>query len=484
AIIGALLPAYQASNIPAIQSTRRSEQETSFIRFLPKLRFIGLMGLIASSLILYYSKTNLVLNFIALALIIISVTTFIPSFLRLLVSLINYVSASWLDTLSKISIRSISRNLSRSSIAIIALMIALSISLSLDITVNSFRATVKDWLDSSLKADVYISAPSLSANQTTGSLSEELMDKLKDDEIISSKSQALISYRNNSVQSNLGEIRLASIDLKPQVIESFKFKKIDPNWLENFSNTNALIVSEPFAYKNNLKIGSKISLKTKYGNKEFRILGIFFDYGSDQGIAMIYKKNYQKLWDDYNISSLGIIIKDQLEKDLAINAIKESLAIINLKHNFNYRSNYDLKKESLEIFDRTFQITKALKFISIFIAFIAIISTLLALNLERQKEYAILGALGLSQKQISTMIMKQSFFMGIISAIIAVPVGLIEAVLLLQVINLRSFGWTLNFHFDPITIAEVFIVAILAAFIASLYPAFKNQKGYLSLRND
>ena len=484
ALMGALLPAYQASNIAPVQLTRRSQQETSFKIFYPKVLIMSVGALMLASLILYYSKANLILNFVSLALIIIALSAFSPALLKVLVSSLDYLSRNWLGPLSRISIRSISRNLSRTSIAIIALMIALSISLSLDITVNSFRQTVKDWLDSTLKADIYISAPSLSANQTTGSLSSTLINELVHNPVIMNKSEALISYRNNIVRSNLGAIKLASIDLVPQIINSFRFKQLERNWAEKFSNDDSLIVSEPFAYKYRVKLGSTIDLKTKFGYRKFKIIGIFFDYGSDQGIAMIGKKNYQALWQDYDISSLGIIIKPGLDKNKTIDYIKESLADINLRHNFNYRSNYELKTESLRIFDRTFEITKVLKLVSIVIAFIAIVSTLLALNLERKKEYAILEVLGLTQKQIGGMIMMQTMLMGVISAIFAIPIGLVEALLLIQVINLRSFGWTLNFHFDFMTVLQIFFIALIASFVASLYPAWQNKKGYLSLRND
>lgn len=491
AFIGAILPAYQASKTPAIQVTKRSNQESTFESYLPKLNLFALAAIALAFLILYLSTTSLILSFTAMALIIIAIAALSPSLIKFLIGFFSKLCSPFLSQINKVAIRSIARNLSRTSVAITALMIALSISCSLDVTVSSFRQTVKSWLESTLKSDVYISAPSLGANRTTGSFTPELLDLVYQSSVIKANTKAIVSYRNSYVTAFYKEgdkqgtkMKVASIDTISTVLDSFTFKKVLNNWQEVFKNELSVIISEPLAYKNNLRPGDKIALNTNEGEKIFNVLGVFYDYGSDQGIAMINRKFYQKLWQDYQLSSLGLIVSSDLDKDNAIENIKEALSKLRLEHNFTYRSNAELKTESLNIFDRTFRITKALNIISILIAFVAIISTLIALNIEKRKEHAVLRALGLRQSELAQMITIQSVFMGIIAAVLAIPTGLVEAVLLIEVINLRSFGWTLNFFVQPGIIFGIFVVAIIASLLASLYPALNRVKGALSLRND
>lgn len=484
ALLGACLPAYQASLSPAIQHTKRSSQEREFDNYLKHLWKISIASISLGFIILGFSEDYLIINFMALALILVGVAILVPNCIKIISSGFDRVLVSKLSPINKIGIRSIFRNLSRTAITITALSMALSIALALDITVGSFRKTVIDWLSATLQSDIYISAPSLSANKTTGNLSEELQQEIYKNPIIQKSSQNIISYRNNWVKSNLGELMIASIDFNERIEKSFEFKEKSSNWTKDFTQNDSIIISEPLAFRFKLKTGDSINLKTRYGFKQFRVAGIFYDYGNEQGIIMIHNKKYKKLWNDLKISSLGIMLKPNLDKDLTINTIKQELAQLNTVHNFNYRSNSDLKQETLRIFDRTFQITKALKIITILIAFISIISTLLAMNIEKKKEYAILEALGTTRKNLAQITLAQSLSIGFLSAIFSLPLGLLQAVLLINVINYRSFGWTLRFHQDYSIFIQILVIAILASLIAGLIPAIRHTKGYLALRND
>jgi len=484
ALIGACLPAYQASLSPAIQHTKRSSQEKDFDNYLKHLWKISLVSVSLGFVILGFSEDYLIINFLALALILVGVAILIPNCIKLISNGFDRILVAQLSPINKIGIRSIFRNLSRTAITITALSMALSIALALDITVGSFRKTVIDWLSSTLQSDIYISAPSLSANKTTGNLSEELQQEIYKNPIIQNSSENIISYRNNWVKSNLGELMIASIDFNKRIEKSFEFKEKSSNWTQDFTENDSIIISEPLAFRFKLKTGDSINLKTHYGFRKFQVAGIFYDYGNEQGIIMIHNKKYQKLWKDKKISSLGIMLKANLDKDLTINSIKQELGQLNTVHNFNYRSNSDLKQETLRIFDRTFQITKALKIITILIAFISIISTLLAMNIEKRKEYAILEALGTTRKNLAQITLVQSLSIGFLSAIFALPLGLLQALLLINVINYRSFGWTLRFYQDYSIVLQILVIAGLASLIAGLIPAIRYTKGYLALRND
>jgi putative ABC transport system permease protein len=61
--------------------------------------------------------------------------------------------------------------------------------------------------------------------------------------------------------------------------------------------------------------------------------------------------------------------------------------------------------------------------------------------------------------------------MGLMAGLLALPLGLAMATMLIEVINLRSFGWTLDTVFPPGVGAEALTLALLAALLAGLYPA-------------
>jgi putative ABC transport system permease protein len=61
--------------------------------------------------------------------------------------------------------------------------------------------------------------------------------------------------------------------------------------------------------------------------------------------------------------------------------------------------------------------------------------------------------------------------MGVVSGLLAIPVGLCLAGIMIFVINRRSFGWTLEMEAAPSILLQAFLLALVASLAAGLYPA-------------
>jgi putative ABC transport system permease protein len=133
----------------------------------------------------------------------------------------------------------------------------------------------------------------------------------------------------------------------------------------------------------------------------------------------------------------------------------------------------EIRRLSLEVFDRTFAITEVLRLLVIGVAFIGVISALLALELERSREHATLRALGLTPGQLLGLTTLQSATLGLIAGLLALPLGLLMAELLIEVINQRAFGWSMGRVLAPGVLAEALILGTVAAALAGLYPALR-----------
>jgi putative ABC transport system permease protein len=136
-------------------------------------------------------------------------------------------------------------------------------------------------------------------------------------------------------------------------------------------------------------------------------------------------------------------------------------------------SNAGLRDESLRIFDRTFVITDVLYWLTLGVAFIGILSAMLALQLERAREFATLRALGMTPRQVGSMITAQTGVIGLLSGLAAIPLGIIMAYVLIKVINRRAFGWQIDMSVAPSILAVSVVFAIGAALLAGLYPAWR-----------
>lgn len=128
------------------------------------------------------------------------------------------------------------------------------------------------------------------------------------------------------------------------------------------------------------------------------------------------------------------------------------------------------------IFDRTFRITSVLKIIAIIVAAFGIFNALQALLIERKKEFALLKAMGLSNFGIFQSNSLQAISMGLLSWLYSIPIGILSAWVMIDVINHRSFGWDIHFGLNINNFLFALLVSLGCAFLASLYPSYQLKK--------
>jgi putative ABC transport system permease protein len=134
-------------------------------------------------------------------------------------------------------------------------------------------------------------------------------------------------------------------------------------------------------------------------------------------------------------------------------------------------SNAELRREILNIFDRTFVLTYVLEAIAVFVAMLGIVNTLVTAVLERRRELATLQAIGASRDQIERLVQWEAVYLGMIGALLGVAAGLALAWILIAVINKQSFGWTIRMMVPVEVLVQAVVLAIGAAWIAGYLPA-------------
>jgi putative ABC transport system permease protein len=142
--------------------------------------------------------------------------------------------------------------------------------------------------------------------------------------------------------------------------------------------------------------------------------------------------------------------------------------------------NRALRAHALRVFDRTFAVTEALRLLAVAVAFIGVCSALMALQVERTRELATLVAIGLTPGQLRKLTLLESGLMGLLAGVLSLPTGLLLAVILTDVINVRSFGWTMRLVSSPSVFAQALLSSVLGALLASLYPLRRLERMPLS----
>jgi putative ABC transport system permease protein len=143
------------------------------------------------------------------------------------------------------------------------------------------------------------------------------------------------------------------------------------------------------------------------------------------------------------------------------------------------RSSEAIQRLSLEVFDRTFKITEVLRVLAALVAFLGVLSALLSIELERARELAVLRSIGFTPRQLTTTLLMQTTLLGAAAGAAALPMGTALAALLVHVINRRSFGWSMDFVVTIGPLAAGVGLAVAAAFLAGIYPAYRASRAEL-----
>lgn len=473
AVFSSIGPSREASKIAPKEALALGTLETKIKTRLGRFSLIGI-GLLILSLILALQRPidhRPVFGFLAALLILIGVSFLVPSVTTLLNRLLAPVLHFLFGSEGKLASRYLHDSMARTVITIAALMTALSMLISISIMILSFRKTVDLWVEQSINGDVFIFPGSYSITGYSALLPLEVSRALPSLPGV----KAVDSFRALEVEYQGQPALIASVDgevfLKMKVI---RFTRGNPHAiLRQFASGQAILVTESFSLRHNVKAGNRIRLNTPQGEREFFISGVFYDYSSDWGMVLLEKKLFQSLWKDETLHSAGIYLKEGFSQESFKEMIRE-------RYSKPYRlfvvSHRELRNEVLKIFDQTFAITYALEFIAIIVAVLGIINSLNALIIERQRDIGILRAVGAFQRQIGKTTLIEAGMIGFFSHIFGLLCGFLLSILLIYVINKQSFGWTIQFSIPLWSLIESWLVVMLTSIGAGFIPARRAAK--------
>jgi putative ABC transport system permease protein len=366
--------------------------------------------------------------------------------------------------------RAVIRSHSRTSIAVAALTVAVSVIVGVSVMIGSFRNTVADWLDTTLGADIYLSPPLITATRSTVDVDRAILDELAQIEGIT----RIVTGRQVDVNAPdypaMPPVKLGAGSGEIAASERrFAWLDVPDYWAA--LEAGQVMVSEPFAFRRGISPeNNTITLVTDRGPQTFTIAGVYYDYATDQGSVFMTDSIYRQYYDDPFISTIALFVADKAEIPALIDQLETGLLA---GTDLNAQANRDLRDGAFAVFERAFSITGALQLLATVVAFIGILSALMALQLEHTREYGVMRATGMTPRQLWNYTLIQTGLMGTTAGLMALPIGLVLALVLIYVINLRSFGWTMALDLQPGPFIQAFLVAVIAALAAGLYPAWR-----------
>jgi putative ABC transport system permease protein len=357
------------------------------------------------------------------------------------------------------------QNLGRTSVAAAAFMVALSMAVGLGLMVGSFRDTLVWWMEGQLTGDLYVS-PS----------SEEEVPEAFYREIRELPGVGGVDpYRNVQVLYEGKPIRVSAVDASVlRRFARFAWRSGgDENWAK--VQQGAVIVSESFQRRFGIGAGGEVVLEGISGSVSLPVAAAFYDYTTEHGLVMMDRATYLRVFGDRTLDSFGVFA------DPAYPATPELLAEVRRRaaaRGLSVATRDELHGNILSVFDTTFAVTRAMRLLSVIVAFFGIAGALLTLHLERQRDFGIYRALGFSAGQVAGMTLAEGCGIGLLSFALSALLGTALAVALIEVINLQSFHWTIFFQPSAGPYLAAAATALLASLGAAVLPLWKGLRTF------
>jgi len=373
-----------------------------------------------------------------------------------------------------IAVEHAARNPGRNGVTVSALMVGLAIMIGVLIMVRSFRHTVELWINETIIADIVV-APSTWLREANGGSGTKSLPPTWRARLAEIPGIAEVdTYRDMRVEVQGQRVAIVSRDLRLHARRSQYLVRqgYSTELLNQAVERGGIVVSEVLASRLGIQEGQSLELLTPQGAKSFPVVAVFYDYATDGGKLVMDRSLYQSLWQDELVTVFPIYLQTGADREQVRQAIAGVLQqaqdrtlpplII---------SNAELRKEILDIFDRTFLLTYVLEAIAVIIAMLGIVNTLVTSVLERRREFATLRAIGGSEGQIRQLVLWEAAYLGLVGIALGLIGGGLLSLLLIKVINKQSFGWTIQMILPLGALAQAVGLAAAATLIAGYFPA-------------
>ena len=320
--------------------------------------------------------------------------------------------------------------------AMMALLLAMTANLGVGTLIDSFRGAFIGWLEIRQSADIYVRGTNIDSQHLLHS--DESADWLADSH---SRIGVTTRWRDRPTLIRGADTRAP---------DSLSFPLAQ--WLGETpedalamwrTEPDAILANEQTHYLGGLKLGESVQLETDAGPRDYRVVGFFYDYGNPYFQFYLPFGEVATRWKHAYPRGLALWLKPPSE------AVKNPLQLAedNLRKSGAQAGDWirqaEMRQISVNIFDRTFAITSAMNGLTLIVAGIALLASLLAILQERLPQFAQWRALGVRySEQLLVMACPLLIFVGV-AWLLAIPLGALLSWILIHKLNIVSFGWSM-----------------------------------------
>ena len=467
AFLSALIPAREAARVPPAEAMRRESREHEARLNVRRDLALALAAALLAVILCQFGPVagRPVLGYIATLFAVIAAALVSPAFVTGTIHLLRGGLKRVAGAAGLIAGRSFVASLARTSIVVTALATAISMMVAVGIMVGSFRETVQVWLDSQLRADIYMRA----AGRPTAGIYPPI-DRRVPGIVRATPGVADVDIFHafpihfEGTQATFGAGIMDIVRRR----RSMRFLSGDPGEiLASLPGRDRAIVSEPFANKHRVRAGQVLRIPLGAREVALKVAGIYYDYANDRGFILVDRSTLMHYLPDQPVTNIAVYAAPGANPEKVRRELENRLADYPLV----MAPNEVLRRGAIQVFDRTFAVTYALEAVAILVAMLGAASALLALVLDRRREIGLIRYLGAAKDQVRGMILTEAALLGFLAGLLGLVLGTALSLVLIYVVNKQSFGWTIQFHPPVLLLGGALLLVWAVTVLAGVWPA-------------
>ncbi|MDH3218277.1 MAG: ABC transporter permease [Gammaproteobacteria bacterium] len=339
--------------------------------------------------------------------------------------------------------------------AMMALLLALTANLGVGTLVDSFRNAFVGWLEVRQSADIYLRGPRVDYGRLRASPS--------------TRSWLAASHYRIGVNTRWRDRPTLVRGIDPRAPDSLELplslwqgesaaaaRRV---WREQ---PGKVLINEQLHFLAGVELGETIELNTDGGARKFEVVGVFYDYGNPYFQFYLPYEVVARNWSHHYSRGIALWLKH--DNNEAMQQAEASLTALGARPG-DWISQAQVRRLSVGIFDRTFAITAAMNGLTMIVAAIALLASLLAILQERLPQFAQWRALGLRQGEQLLLVATPLLIFCVIAWLMSIPLGALLSWILIHKLNIISFGWSmpLVWEFEPALRLALLVLLICAA---------------------
>ena len=473
ALVGTLVPALEAATTPPAPALRAGSQELPLRSWARPRHGLACLGLAVVVLYLPTVTTLPIGGYSAIALILAGVLLSLPSIARQFFA--------WLPEANGLSGHLAAAHLRNAyghvAMSVAALFVSFSLIVAMGVMVYSFRASVIDWLDAVLPADLYV---------RSGQAGESsFFDEAAQRAIATTPGVAYASFvRFQSIVLRPNQAPVALIARPVEhLTQHHALPLVGTTYRRHANDPPPIWISEAVHDLYGFDRGQKIDVPIAGKPARFIVSGIWRDYARQFGALLIERETYIRLTGDTKANDAAVFLQPGFRAADVIRALKIKVA---LGEQLEFTTSFEVRKLSLQIFDRSFYVTYALELMTVLIGLFGVSASFSSSLLMRRKEFGMLRHIGLTRRQIAQSLGLEGAWIGVLGALSGALAGFVLSLILIHVVTRQSFHWSMDVHV-PWSWLALLSIGIIAATAATAWLSARQAMGsdvVLSVRED